>query len=137
MRQAAAALLLATLPAGGPLAQGSVAQGPPWTERLVELAPAMRACLEGQPPEAMVVLAWPMNRGLAMSRLLLPGGARQDCVADLGTGRVERRDPVAPDQRMPGEGIQSFMLDRRCVDARRIEDSAGKVLGWLAYPACG
>jgi hypothetical protein len=137
LRRAAGLLLLAALPAAEPLAQTTAEQGPPWTERLVDLAPAMRACLEGQPLEAMVVLAWPMNHGLAMSRLLLPGGARQDCVADLGTGQVVRRDPVAEGSRLPDEGVQAFMLDRRCVDARRIEDSTGKVLGWLAYPACG
>jgi hypothetical protein len=137
LRLAAAVLLLAALPAAEPLAQTAAAQGPPWTERLVDLAPAMRACLEGQPPQAMVVLAWPMNHGLALSRLLLPGGARQDCVADLGTGRIERRDPVAAGERRPDEGVQAFMTDRRCADARRIEDAAGRVLGWLAYPACG
>jgi hypothetical protein len=137
LRLAAGLLLLAALPAAEPLAQAAAAQGPLWTERLLELAPAMRACLAGQPPEAMVVLAWPMNHGLALSRVLLPGGVRQDCVADLGTGRIERRDPVAAGDHLPGEGVQAFMLDRRCVDARRIEDSAGRVLGWLAYPACG
>ncbi|WP_170985196.1 hypothetical protein [Roseomonas sp. AR75] len=129
MRRLAALFLLA--------ASSAAAQGPPWTQHLVELAPAMRACLDGQPQQAMVVLSWPMNHGLALSRLLLPGGARQDCVADLGTGRVERRDPVGANERMPGEGVQAFMLDRRCVDARRVEDPGGKVLGWLAYPACG
>ena len=38
---------------------------------------------------------------------------------------------------MPGEGLRAFMLERRCVDAWRVEDAQGRELGWLAYPACG
>jgi hypothetical protein len=128
LRALAAVLPLLALPAA--------AQGPPWTEHLRDLAPAMRACLAGK-PGAIVVMAWPMNHGLALSRVLLPGGAREDCAADLGTARVERVTPVAVDERLPGEGIYAFMLERRCVDARRVESVDGRELGWLAYPACG
>lgn len=126
--RAAAALLLVALPAA--------AQGPPWTDHLSDLMPALRACLAGQ-QGAMVVMAWPMNHGLALARLRQPDGARQDCVADLGTGRVERRDPVPADSHMPGEGLRAFMLERRCVDAQRIDAPDGRELGWLAYQACG
>jgi hypothetical protein len=31
----------------------------------------------------------------------------------------------------------AFFLERRCVDARRVDAPDGPVLGWLAYPACG
>jgi hypothetical protein len=31
----------------------------------------------------------------------------------------------------------AFFLERRCVDARRVEAEDGAILGWLAYPACG
>jgi hypothetical protein len=123
----AAALLLA-LPA--------LAQPPGWEARVAELAPALRACLADR-PGAMVVEAWPMNRGLAGARVLLPGGAREDCVADLGTGVVDSRRVVEPGDRRAGEGLRAFMLDRRCVDAWRVTDAAGRELGWLAYPGCG
>lgn len=95
----------------------------------------MRACLQGR-PDAMAVMAWPMNHGLALLRLLLADGTRQDCVADLGRGEVVRREPVAPGDRLPGEGVQAFMLERGCVDARRVEAPSGAVVGWLGYAAC-
>jgi len=38
---------------------------------------------------------------------------------------------------MPGEGLRAFMLERRCVDAQRIDAPDGRELGWLAYQACG
>jgi hypothetical protein len=128
--RAAGALLLALL------AQPAAAQGPPWPERAAELAPALRACLAGN-AQAKVVWAWFMDRGLAQARVLLPGGAREDCTADLGTGQVVRREPVTGGTLLPGEGERAFMLDRGCADARRVDDTQGRVLGWLAYPACG
>lgn len=129
MRRVAAALVLLTLSAG--------AQEPPWWEtHLRELAPALRACLADR-PGAMVVSGWPMNHGLAGARVLLPGGAREDCLADLGRAAVQRRMPVGAEDRRPDEGLRAFMLDRRCVDAWRVQDDAGREVGWLAYPACG
>lgn len=132
MRATPAALLLLALPAA--------AQGPPaaypWWDHVRDLAPALRACLAGR-PGAMVVAAAPMNHGLALARVLLPGGAREDCVADLGRGAVERRDPVPAGSRLLEEGVRAFMLERRCVDAWRVEAPDGRELGWLAYPACG
>ncbi len=126
MRLAALALVLA-VPAA--------AQAPPWWDRARDLAPALRACLQDR-PGAMVVGAVPMNHGMALARVLLPGGAREDCVADLGTGAVAQREPVAEGQRMPDEGLRAFMLERRCVDAWRLDGADGRELGWLAYPAC-
>ena len=129
MRRVVAALLMLPLPA--------TAQEAPWWEaHLRELAPALRACLTDR-PGAMVVSAWPMNHGLAGARVLLPGGAREDCVADPGRAVVERRMPVGAEDRRPGEELRAFMLERRCVDAWRVQDDAGRELGWLAYPACG
>jgi hypothetical protein len=118
------------------LAAPALAQAPGWEARVAELAPALRACLADR-PGAMVVEAWPMTRGMAGARLLLPGGAREDCVADLGTGAVDSRRAAEPGDRRPGEGIRAFMLERRCVDAWRVTDAGGRELGWLAYPGCG
>lgn len=127
MRLAAALLLLA-----GP----ALAQAPGWEARVRELAPALRACLDDR-QGAMVVEAWPMNRGLVGARLLLTGGAREDCVADLGLGLVVSRNVVPAQDRRPGEGLRAFMLERRCVDAWRVDGEDGRELGWLAYPGCG
>jgi hypothetical protein len=127
---------LKALPALLLLAAPALAQAPGWETRLRELAPALRACLADR-PGAMVVEAWPMNRGLAGARLLLPGGAREDCVADLGLALVVSRNVVPAEDRRPGEGIRAFMLERRCVDAWRVDGEDGRELGWLAYPGCG
>lgn len=127
MRLAAALVLLAA---------PALAQAPGWEARLPEIAPALRACL-AERSGAMVVLAWPMEQGMAGARLLLPGGAREDCVAALAGGSVESRAPVAAGDRRADEGARAFMLERRCVDAWRVADGAGRELGWLAYPGCG
>ncbi|WP_270933851.1 hypothetical protein [Falsiroseomonas oryzae] len=134
MRQVLALLML-TVPAAAQQ-PGRDSQQPGWETMVRDLASALRACL-AERPGGMVVEAWPMNHGKAGARLLLPGGAREDCVADLGSGAVESRRPVADQDRRPGETLRAFMLDRRCVDAWRIEDAAGRELGWLAYPGCG
>jgi hypothetical protein len=93
---------------------------------VVEWAPVLRECLAGR-PGGMVVAAW-QEAGGVVARLLLPGGAREDCA---GGGR---RAAGAP---RPDEGLRAFMPDRRCVDAWRVVDAAGRELGWLAYPGCG
>jgi hypothetical protein len=121
MRRAA---LLALLP-GAALAQG-------WEAMVVPLAPALRACLEGQ-GAAMVVDARWLDATRIEARLLLPGGARQDCVA--AGGAVESRAPAGAPR--AGEGLRAFMLERRCVDAWRVTAPSGQELGWLAYPGCG
>ncbi|WP_439594665.1 hypothetical protein [Falsiroseomonas sp.] len=114
----------------------ALAQAPGWETRVVELAPALRACLATR-PGGMVVAAWEGERGLTMARLLLPGGAREDCLAHPNGMLVERRAPVAEADRRPDEALRAFMPERRCVDAWRVVDGAGRELGWLAYPGCG
>ena len=107
------------------LAGPALAQAAGWESRAAEWAPALRACLEGR-PGAMVVQAWEADGGVT-ARLLLPGGAREDC-------QGAARRPAGPPR--PGEGLRAFMLERRCVDAWRVVDDAGRELGWLAYPEC-
>jgi hypothetical protein len=45
--------------------------------------------------------------------------------------------PAAPPADPADPAAAAFFLERRCVDARRIEAADGRILGWLAYPACG
>jgi hypothetical protein len=118
------------------LALPAAAQEPGWEARVREFALALRACLAGL-PGAMVLEAWPMNDGKVGARLLLAGGAEERCIADPGRGAVESRAPMTPAEGRPDQGLRSFMLERRCVDAWRVEDAEGRELGWLAYPACG
>jgi hypothetical protein len=128
MRRAALLLPLLALPAQ--------AQAPAWETRLAAMVPALRNCLSGR-PAGMVVDAWVPEPGRIVARVQIPGVAREDCLADAGTGQVLGREPVAPDDRRPDEGIRAFMLERRCVDAWRVVDPEGRELGWLAYPECG
>ncbi|NKE47829.1 hypothetical protein HB662_23840 [Roseomonas frigidaquae] len=128
MRRATLALALLAAPAA--------AQAPGWEARVVEYAPALRACLATK-PEAMVLEAWPAARGMTLARLLLPDGTREDCLAHPNGMLVEGRRAVPEEERRPGEGLRAFMLQRRCVDAWRVVDGEGKELGWLAYPGCG
>ncbi len=109
----------------------AAAQAPGWEAEVHRLAPALRACLDGQ-AGAMVVDAWALDDARVQARLLLPGGTRQDCVA---ADAVQSRAPAGAAR--PGEGLRAFMLERRCVDAWRVTDPAGRELGWLAYPECG
>ncbi len=116
------------------LAVPAAAQEPGWEARVAELAPALRACLADR-PGAMVVEA-AMRAGLVEARLLLPDGGAEGCVADPAAGSVTSRRALSGDAR-DRAAPRAFMLDRRCVDARRVVDAGGGELGWLAYPACG
>ncbi len=117
------------------LAMPALAQPAGWEAMLPGIAPALRACLAPL-PGAMVVDAWPAEGGGLVARLRGADGARFDCTSYPG-GSVTRRDPVAVQDRRPGEGLRAFMPERRCVDAWRVTDAAGRELGWLAYPGCG
>jgi hypothetical protein len=103
-----------------------------WTEDLPALAPALQACLAGL-PGAFALDAVPEEAGQTGIRLHHAGGA-EDCVA--AAGRVVRRAPV-PDAAPPDPAAPAFFLERLCVDARRVAAADGRILGWLAYPACG
>lgn len=127
------AALLALLP-GAALAQAPSGAALGWEAMVVAFAPALRACLAGQRGAMAIDAQWlgPMRVG---ARLLLPGGVREDCVADIGTGAIESRDAAGPARE--GEGLRAFMLERSCVDAWRVTTPLGQELGWLAYPGCG
>ncbi len=127
MRPNPALLLLAAAPA--------VAQPSGWEARLPEWGAALRACLQAR-PGAMVVDA-AEEAGRVSARLLLPGGGQADCRADPAEPHVAVDDLARTDGAGAPLGPRAFMLERRCVDAWRVMDAAGREIGWLAYPACG
>ena len=104
-----------------------------WPDRVVEFAPGLVACLDGD-PAAFVELAWPIDHGRVGARLWR-GAVAEYCVAAL-PDRVMLREPL-PAAPPADPAAAAFFLERRCVDARRIEAADGRILGWLAYPACG
>jgi hypothetical protein len=120
MRRSAAVLLLLAAPAAA-------------QERLGWEA-AARACLEGD-ARSFVTFHAALPDGA--SRLLMhrPDGTRVSC--EIGPdGRVRQRSVVASDAYAPPADAPAFFLERRCVDARRIDAPDGRVLGWRAYPGC-
>jgi hypothetical protein len=126
--RAALALLLAALPAA--------AQEAGWERLLPGFANAMAACLRDRPGGMVIEARLPA--GARMEAVtLLPDGRQELCVLDLMLGRVVTRGPLRPEHEQPGPHLRAFMLERRCVDARRVEDADGREVGWLAYPGCG
>lgn len=117
-------------------AQTGVAQTrrfqPDWAERVVALAPMLRACLDGAGPAAFVAGATPLERD-GWRVVLRDGAATADCI--LRDGAVAERVPL-PDAPPPDPATPAFFAERRCVDARRVDAPEGTVLGWLAYPGC-
>ncbi len=110
------------------LAAGA-ARAEDWTARLPALAPALRACLAGD--AAAFAVEAREEAGAVVVRLWRDGLAERCEVAE-GTVRRRATLPGAPP---PDAAATAFFLERRCVDARRV-DHGGQVLGWLAYPAC-
>lgn len=66
--------------------------------------------------------------------LRLPGATVECHVAAEGGAVLGRR--VLEGALPPDPAAPAFFLERRCVDARRIEAPDGRVLGWIAYPGC-
>jgi hypothetical protein len=92
----------------------------------------LRACLDGL-PDAFALDAAALEAGRVRVRLR-HGLATEDCVA--AAGRVASRTVIA-EAPPPDAAAPAFFLERRCVDARRVTAPDGRILGWLAYPACG
>lgn len=113
-----------------------------WTAALPALAPALRACLGRAGPGAFATTA-ESGPGGEVAVTLWRDGAATLCRAGPAGGPVLDWRPLAglppPDPAAP-----AFFLERRCADARRIDapqaslpgSGSGRVLGWLAYPAC-
>ena len=105
-----------------------------WIFRLPDLLPSVRACLQAAGEEfAYAIVALPMNHGRMLTRVVT-AGERRDCVAE--GARVEEWREVRAGERLPAEDRTAFFLERGCVDAKRVENVEGRVVGWLGYPEC-
>lgn len=122
---AAVATLAALLPALALPARGQ--ERLPW-------AMAARACLAGD-QRAFVTLAAELPDGAVRLVIHRADGTREVCEA-APSGRVRQHALAPAAQPPPRAADPAFFLERRCVDARRIESADGAILGWLAYPAC-
>jgi uncharacterized membrane protein len=115
-----------------------------WSRFLLEMMPAVNACLARTPGEApYVTKAWPMNRGLVGVRTRNAVAGWFDCVAPFDGGTIERFDAVTADAGpVPGEGYVLFTpagytpLAGNCWRHERAVDLSGNVLGWLSTNGC-
>jgi uncharacterized membrane protein len=115
-----------------------------WTRFLLDLLPAIEACLDATGgPAPRVTKAWPMNHGMVGVRTRHGQGSWFDCIAPMIGGAVERIEPVPPGTaRLPGEGVVLFAraadgpLAGECYEHERVLDHDGRLIGWLAYDVC-
>ena len=118
-----AALLATPVALGAVVAQERI----PWAEQA-------RACLDGD-VEAFATLAGVLADGTWRLVVHRADGSREVCESEP-SGGLRRRNPVPSGAGAPRAEDRAFFLERRCVDARRMEAEGGTILGWLAYPAC-
>ena len=125
---AGAGALLGAMPAAG---QG----GAGWPAAALEaFVPALRACLAAEAATAYAIDALPQAGGAVLVLLGRGDGGALACRV-AADGAVQEREALAAAP-PPDPAAPAFFLERRCVDARRVDAADGSVLGWLAYPAC-
>ncbi len=116
-----------------------------WSRLVLELLPAIHACLERTPgPVARLAKAWPMNHGMVGARTRDDGGRRWNCVAPGDGGTVNIFAPV-PDgaEIVAGETRVVFTETSHappsgaCFKHERVMNPETKTLiGWLSYDTC-
>jgi uncharacterized membrane protein/invasion protein IalB len=115
-----------------------------WSRFLLDLLPAVEACLDKTPgPSAYVTKAWPMNRSMVGTRTRNRDGGWFECVASSDGSTVERIEmlPKASTP-LPGEQLALFTPLAQappagnCYRTERIQDAAGKLVGWLSGYGC-
>jgi uncharacterized membrane protein len=115
-----------------------------WTRVLLDLLPAMQACLDKTPgPSAYVTKAWPMNRGMVGARTRNRDGGWFECIATSDGQSVEHIEMLpkaaAP---LPGEQAAVFTPAAQtpppgnCYRTERVQDATGKMVGWLSINGC-
>jgi uncharacterized membrane protein len=127
-----------------PVAQLFAKRPDDWSRFLLELKPAIDACLDRTPGgAAYVTKAWPMNRGLVGVRTRNGGAGWFDCVAGYDGRSVQRFAPVTADAGpVQGEGnvlytpIAGVPLQGKCWRQERVVDGGGTPLGWLSSNGC-
>jgi len=116
-----------------------------WSRLVLELLPAIRACLAETPgPVARVAKAWPMNRGMVGARTRDDGGRHWNCVAPADGSEVNIFAPVPDGARIsPGETRVVFTPvpqsppTGKCYRHERVTDpETGSLIGWLSYDTC-
>lgn len=127
-----------------PIADLNAKQPDDWSRFLLELKPAIDACLAKTPGDsAYVTKAWPMDRGLVGVRTRNAVAGWFDCVAQYDGRTVDRFEAVTADAGpLPREGYVLFTPPAgtppsgNCWQHERVVDAAGAALGWLSTNGC-
>jgi uncharacterized membrane protein len=115
-----------------------------WSRSLLELLPALRACLDRTPGGSPRALnAWSMMNGRVGARTTSGGSESFECVANLqGTG-VESFITLTSPAPPPSGGWSPIFTppERRpptgaCYQHERVVAADGSLLGWLSYDTC-
>ena len=115
-----------------------------WSRLLLDLLPAIEACLAATPGVMpRVTKAWPMSRGVVGVRTRDDGGGSFARVAPAAGGALERLERVPPGSpRLPGEGAVVFSPAPQappagtCFRHERVGRPDGGLLGLLSYDTC-
>lgn len=130
-------------PAAFPVADLRAKPADDWSRFLLDLLPAISACLDETPgPAPRVTKAWPMNHGMVGVRTRDGAGGWFACIAPALGGEVDRLEPVVDHERLPGEGIVVFTPAAQeppageCYEHERALGGGGELVGWLSYDTC-
>ncbi len=130
---------------GAPIADVASKGPDDWSRLIVDLLPAINACLERTPgADTRVTKAWPMNRGMVGVRAGDDGGRRWNCVAPADGGEVRVFAPVPEGaETVPGETTVVFTPSPGSPPAgacfrheRLMNPGTATLIGWLSYHAC-
>ena len=129
------------LPANAPVADLLSKPTKDWSRLLMELRPAIEACVNRDLGATQrVSRAWPMNHGMAGVRIQQPG-RDYECVASLGGEGVERIQEI-PTGRESEDAMVMFSPAPlgpplgACYRHERVLDRDAVLIGWLSYDVC-
>jgi hypothetical protein len=129
-------------------ASAQVEQGEPlvgcafvrWDWRLIEMLPAIDACLSVSPRTRRVTYAALEENGRALVRMHGEGAPPVDCRAPLTSGGPAIVTPTDPNLRIGGEGDAIFVRapgqnpGGECYEAPEVRAADGALLGWMDDP---
>ena len=131
-------------PAQAPVAALGTKSPVDWSRMLMELLPAIDACLAKTPGTApYVTKAWAMNRGMVGVRTRNATVGWFECVAQSDGKVVDQFGPVestAPP--VPGEEVVLYTSaahappSGNCFTHERVMDAGGSQIGWLSTNEC-
>jgi uncharacterized membrane protein len=114
-----------------------------WTSEIDSLLPAIDACIgKADKKPARVTIAYAMDDGTAVVRILDGEGGRYECNAPAAGGAVTAWDPVADQSNLSGERDPLFTRTPtaaptgKCYTTTPAKLPNGKQIGWYSRRTC-